>query len=169
MYSFAARTQELWPILKARLNTVRMGQILGAVDRIYRVPPDDVSQPEGAEDASWGRLVLVTPQRLWPIAGSPYAPRNVAFVVRVEVNALRRTDYNPEIPLESAHVEAFLRLEGFQPTVRADGVTPLKFMMMAEAIYRYSPPELPVYDEARNVWVASAEYRCRISNDIPPS
>ena len=168
MDSSLARTQELWPALKQRLDSVRMQSILGGAGRIYKAPPDDFSRPEGAESSTWGRGVIVPTTRIWYTEENPETPRQVGFLLRFEFNAIPREDYDPTVPLEAAHVEAFLLLQRHAPTMRADG-NPFRHLTVSEAVYRHTAPSDPVHDRERNLWIASAEYRCRISNDSPPS
>lgn len=168
MDSSVARTQELWPVLKQRLGTARMQAVLGGSGRIYKAPPDSFSAPEGVESDPWGRGVIVPTTRIWYEEENPETPRQLGFLIRFEFNAVTRAGYDPTPALEAAHIEAFARLHRFTPTLRADGA-PLKYMLVAEAIYRHTAPSDPLHDRERNLWIASAEYRCRISNDAPPS
>lgn len=62
-------------------------------------------------------------------------------------------------------MEAFALLQGFTSVLRADG-TALKYMLMAEQIYRYSDPTDLFPDNDRGLWLSSAEYRCMISNKV---
>lgn len=161
MDSSTARTQELWPLLKARLDSVKMRLILGGNARIFHAPPDDFSKPIGEEGTFWGRGVLIPTTRIWDVERNPSEPRPVQFLLRFEFPHVAQ--YNPMISLESAHVEAFLQLQGFEPVLAVDG-SALKYMMMAEQVYRYRDPSDPAWDSERGLWWSSTEYRCRISN-----
>lgn len=142
-----------------------MQAILGGANRIYHAPPDDFSNPEGAEGTVWGRGVLLPTTTPWRIERNPSLPRAVNFLVRFEFPILSRADYDPTISAEAAHVEAFALLQGFAPVLRADGMA-LKYMLMAEAVYRYSDPTDLFPDNDRGLWLSSAEYRCMISNRV---
>jgi hypothetical protein len=140
-----------------------MQQILGGAGRIFRAPPDDFSKPLGVEGTWWGRGVILQTSTIWNAERNPSEPRPVHFLLRFEFPQVVK--YDPNISLEAAHVEAFLRLHGYEPTQRFGG-GPLQYMMMAEQVYRYRDASDPYWDNERGLWWSSSEYRCKISNAL---
>lgn len=161
MDSSQARTQELWPVLKQRLDSARMRTILGGAGRIFHAPPDEFADPLGPEGTWWGRGVIVPTSTIWETESNPSLPRPIQFVLRFEFP--KHPDYDPNVSLEAAHVEAFNLLQYYEPVLRTDG-TPFKYMLIAEQIYRYLDPSDPYWDNDRGLWWSSTQYRLAISN-----
>lgn len=138
-----------------------MRTILGGAERIFHAPPDDFSEPLGPEGSWWGRGVIVSTSAIWTIERNPSVPRPIQFVLRFEF--AKHADYDPNVSLEAAHVEAFNLLQYYEPTLRTDG-TAFKYMLIAEQVYRYTDPSDIFWDNDRGLWMSSAEYRLAISN-----
>ena len=142
----------LWDAVKARLGTAQMNNLLGGAGRIYHVT-EDFAEAEDSELLPWGRVVLVPGTTLWPIVEFAGGTRQIQFMVRAEVNNFGQPGWSPLRMLEGVHDEAYGLLQWWVP----EGVTDFQTVVH---VYRASPPQaLPMWDEGRNLWMLSANYR----------
>lgn len=151
------RVHDLWEALQERLATGRMAAILGGGGRVY-TPKDHSGQEnerEGALDEPWGRIVLLTRTTLWPQRDVPGEMKNVAFLVSVQFNDFRAPGYDVGLAVDAAHEEVYRLLDNYVPS--------LSRATVAVPIWRYGkPPEHPVLDQPRKLWLSNAEYRTQV-------
>lgn len=153
------RFWEVWDELLARLNTARMQHILQG-GKIY-LEGSDYSQPEGAEDKPWGRLILVPTANLWPDDTGVGPTRTLSFLSRAEVHPIRSAAFNPQKTLDGLQDEVFVQLSGYviQPHKYVMGATPLWLARGAQP--------LPLWDDERGMYFTSAEWRCEVAPPPP--
>lgn len=156
------RLAAFWPMVVVRLATPAMATILGGAGRVYR----EIGQPfepEGAENAAWGRVVVVPASTLWEPADGPGREARTAWLVRAEVHGAG-DGYDPTIPLEAAHGEAFARLHGWMPgRIETAGHVLQAFGRLP--VWRETRPQpLPRWDDERGLWYMSAQYRALIES-----
>lgn len=145
------RTGELWPLVRDRLNTAKMGEILGDTGRCY-TDDEDYREPEDVPNKAWGRVVVVPAHRVWPTPEFPGRDRVIPFLVRAEFNR-PTADFNLGDWLEAAQLEAFTRLEGWK------GATLTKATLTLP-LYRHAPPEASaLWDDDRGLYLVASEWR----------
>ncbi len=153
------RIASLWGAIKTQLNTTRMGQINGGMNRIYYLT-DDFGSPEGPETMAWSRVVVVPAVRAWAEIDTPGEIRTVGFLIRSEANDVRLAGYDVGTMLEASQDEAYARLHGWKPTGFTRFVVALPF-------YRWTPPQpVPMWDGERHLWFLSSEFRVDLA---PPA
>ncbi len=152
------RVTDLWhDVVKPRLDSALMQTILGGAGRVY-VEGDDYSEPEGAENQPWGRLVIVPATTLWEAVDDPSTVQPLAFLIRTEANNYTGSNYRVGVTLEAAQAEAYNRLNRWTPTG-------LRHALIAIPFYRWSRPQsLPLWDESRGLWFLSSQWRTQVTN-----
>lgn len=158
------RIADLWPLLKARLDTPHMAAILGGRradggPRVYHVL-DNFSAAEGPESRPWGRVVLVPSDVPWERATDAPA-RRVNFLVRAEFNDFRAKGYNVQVALEAAQQEAHSLLRLWVPE--------LSQSTAAMPLYLYREPQAsPLWDDGRGLYFTTSEWRMEAAAGLIP-
>jgi hypothetical protein len=140
-------TQDLWEVIRDRINTATMATILKGTNRVY-IEGDYVGQPWGEEQAG-GRAVVVP---VAVVGGTPWedgSPLPLRFLIRTDFNdvdypglhndpelaqreaARRLSHWNPNTVLASNKVMAasLVRLDAaWQPRILADEASGTVFM-----------------------------------------
>lgn len=145
------RTDEIPAVIRDRLRTPRMLEILGG--QVYAAH-EDYSKDE-APRAPWGRGVVMIGRPMWSAQEPGDRGRLVRLLFRVECKA-PGGGYDPGVMLELAHQEAHLRLEGWTP--------PLEHARVRYPLFRRSAPTVAEWDEDRGLWLSAAEYRLAIGS-----
>lgn len=148
---------ELWDAIVAQLSVADVDAVLGGANRVYKVE-ENFKRPEGAKNTPWGRLVVVPTLQLW--GENPYSFfRPVSFLVRAEFNSYISSGYDVSYILEATHRLCLSLLTGFAPAMSTS--------LVAVPVWQNTPPAaLPLWDDRRQMWFSSAEYRCEVSYRI---
>lgn len=147
------RLNEFWMALKTRVNSARIQELVRGANRIH-LSSDDYPTEEGARP--WGRVVITPVVTAFEIMNNPAQPRLLNWLMVAEWSNFEASSLPPNRPLESIHAELYNLLQDWEPV----GLTKAR---ISQAVYRWtSPQSLPMFDDARNVWFTSAEYRCNV-------
>lgn len=146
------RYWEVWEDVMAHLQaSARLIQVLQG-GKIY-LEGSDYSQPEGAENKAWGRLVLVPVTNPWLDKVGIGATRSLRFLTRAEVHSNNAPGFNPQKTLDAIQDECMVQLEGY--------VIPIKqYAMGALPLWLARPQQqIPLWDKDRSLYFTSAEWR----------
>lgn len=146
------RVTSFYDQVKVLLDTSTLGDILGGLHRIYRAD-EDTTKPEVAGNSPWGRIVLVPTQNLWGDDTSQQTLyRKLSFLVRAELNRYVSPGYDSSYILEAVQKVCYDQLEQAQFTTTD--------LLVTLPVYLFRPPQaLPMWDDGRQLWFTSAEYR----------
>lgn len=154
------RLDEFWTMMKLRLSSTRMTDILYGSGRIYRAT-DDYSVPEGGENEPWGRLIIVPVAVAWSPIFVPGESRKENFLIRTEFNNYEDEGYEVTFDLEAAQEEAYNLLEGWTPVLNS--------AQIVFNVYRRSFPQpIPFMDSPTSTWWTSSEYRFEAAPTMVP-
>lgn len=151
------RLYELWELLRTRLSTPTMMNILNN-GGIY-VPGDNMPTEEGDRSAPWGRLVVAPVVPAFPTGDEQLGRhRLVPFLVRVDYNRPAGARWDVLEWIEAAHAETFRLLQAWLPD------TAMKYATMEFPLHREGAPmPAPLWDEQGAVWYVSALYHAFVS------
>jgi hypothetical protein len=137
-------TQDLWPVLRARVSTALMDTILGGPNRVF--VEGDYSGAPDIESKPWGRGVIVPVLPVQGIRFEQLLPTRLRFLFRTDFNNVVIPGYNVSRSAELAQREAARQLQNW------DGASALTSAQIMFA----GPPRMDevwqprvLYDETR--------------------
>jgi hypothetical protein len=149
----------LWPVVRDRVNTAKMQQILGGPKRVY-IEGDNYSAPEAGDDVPWYRLIIIPSRNLYRREGTPGLQTPFGIVIRVEGNNFRRDGFNRMVAHDAAQVEAWRRLDRWTPPATDK-------ILVSTAFWLHAPHQASTnWDDTTKMWWTSAIYRAEASRPI---
>lgn len=129
-----------------------------ARNRVY-LNDQDYTAPEGVETRPWGRVVIVP---VTPAGGGGQTPRGepreIAFLIRAEVNNFPNASYSVAQHLEAIQIEVVRSLRNFEPA----GLSHVQMYFRLWLSIAHEPTAY--FDDTRLVWFNSSEWRFQAKN-----
>jgi hypothetical protein len=156
--------EPFWDALQARLAEPTLEAILGGSGRIYGfwdAIPDRIEENEG----QWWATVAILPiSTIWQQDDRPGRDELVRWLIRVDSHGPVAAGYRPDRTLHAAHARAFERIHGWLPGPMDDGQGNTVANGRLPAYRQTRPAPIPFWDNTRDVWYTSAEYRTLIES-----